>query len=540
MSARVRGKGIASRFRAAVQDAMGATSTGGYKGAEVNRLLTDWILTSVSVDEEMRTNLRVLRSRARDLAKNNPFVRKYLSAISAKVVGPMGPSLDARNLGPTGEMNERANKAIEAAWREFACGPVTLDGRMDLPEVQRLVVESAAGDGEIFVREWRGGPADRVNKFGYALELIDADLVDETYWRKAQRSQGVNEVRLGVEENEFGQSVGFHVIEGRDEFTSDRRRVFVDAREMFQVMRPHRVMQTRGLPWVHPVMYLLKMLDGYFEAEVVAARASASKMGWFTKKDASSLSVPANEDRMMEANPGSIDYAPEGYEFVPWDPVHPAGTFDPFTKAVLRAIFTGLGIPYATGSGDLSSVNYSSMKFGEEDYHDLIRMLHSWFTFQFCRRTYSSWLEMGILNNAIAVGGTSDPRAYQMALWTPRGFEYVDPNKDATADELMLSIGMESVQHLQRERGRDWKKVLEEQAEAEKYAKALGLDISPKKIAAGANAGAKANANPKADDGTDQAEGDGEGGDGGSAEGRARSNGHAHPSRLGALVGRRA
>jgi capsid protein len=51
---------------------------------------------------------------------------------------------------------------------------------------------------------------------------------------------------------------------------------------MIHAFLPERAMQTRGAPWMSPVIADLKMLNGYREAELVAARVGASKMGFFT------------------------------------------------------------------------------------------------------------------------------------------------------------------------------------------------------------------------------------------------------------------
>ena len=42
-----------------------------YAGASQNRLLNNFVLTSKSADSEIKQSLRVLRSRARDLSRNN-------------------------------------------------------------------------------------------------------------------------------------------------------------------------------------------------------------------------------------------------------------------------------------------------------------------------------------------------------------------------------------------------------------------------------------------------------------------------------------
>lgn len=49
-----------------------------------------------------------------------------------------------------------------------------------------------------------------------------------------------------------------------------------------------RANQTRGVTWFHPVMTGIKMLDGYTEAELVAARAAGAKMDFFQSSEGAS------------------------------------------------------------------------------------------------------------------------------------------------------------------------------------------------------------------------------------------------------------
>ena len=92
------------------------------------------------------------------------------------------------------------------------------------------------------------------------------------------------------------------------------------------------------------------MLAGYEQAELVASRVAASKMGFFkrTNPDARySGEDEEHDDRgnvIQEADPGSMTELPFGVEFQAWDPEHPGGNFKPFVKAVLRGASCARGI----------------------------------------------------------------------------------------------------------------------------------------------------------------------------------------------------
>ena len=73
-----------------------------FKGAQVSRLLLDWIVSPMAADKEIRADLLKLRARARDLARNNPFIRQYLALVTTNVIGPNGIRLQAQVVNNSG------------------------------------------------------------------------------------------------------------------------------------------------------------------------------------------------------------------------------------------------------------------------------------------------------------------------------------------------------------------------------------------------------------------------------------------------------
>ncbi|HOW83982.1 MAG TPA: phage portal protein, partial [Spirochaetota bacterium] len=98
------------------------------------------------------------------------------------------------------------NAAIEAAWIAWANAPVTVDGKLTLRRLEKLIIKTVACDGEAFVRLWRGFEG---NAHGLALQPIDADLLDEAFNRPRRASE--NEIRMGVEVDAIGRPVGYWV-----------------------------------------------------------------------------------------------------------------------------------------------------------------------------------------------------------------------------------------------------------------------------------------------------------------------------------------
>lgn len=477
-----------------------------YEGAQFNRLTLDWVSSLISADQEIRGNARVLRARARDLQRNNPIAKNYLNLLAANVVGDKGVVYQSKVRNNSGELNRAMNDKIEAAWQEWGqVGNCTVDGKLSFRGVQDLAMRTIAQDGETFIRMVPGF----ANKYGLALQIIDADQVDVSFDRLVDRGQ--NEIRMGVEVDTWGRPVAYWVNpKPLTELGGSMNRERIDARFMFHLYDPARVNQTRGITWFHPVMAQLKMLAGYIEAELVAARTGAAKMGWLRYTDPSAYVQP-NPDAekqapayTLEANPGMIETLPPGMEFVAWNPDHPANAFQQFVITLLRQVATGLGVSYNALASDLVGVNYSSMRSGLLIERDLWRRLQSFLIESFLTRLFSNWMDMALLSGALVLD-SRDPARFLEGMWQPRGWQWVDPLKDIQAAGMALDLGLTSRTEVLADQGQDVETIFDQLSEEQKLAKEKDIELlsiskPPKPI----TDPTKAVPEPGADDSEDQ------------------------------------
>lgn len=453
-----------------------------YAGAQVSRLTWDWIFSALSADQEiLASDLLTLRARARELVRNTSWGRRYAELLANNVVGQKGIGFQARLIKGDGLPAEDLNAKIEEAFARWGLRYCTVDRKLTWRGVQRLAMKSMPGDGEFFIRLIRGFD----NPFRFALQLLDPDQLDHTFNRLAE--PGKNEIRMGVEIDTWGAPVFYHLWAGHPSEIGGRRdRLKVPAEQIIHLYDPERVAQTRGVPWLTPVMLDVNMLRGYYEAELVAARASAAKMGWIVRKgeDAAATYAPSTEHvdseegesrPRIDAEPGVIEELPPGAEFQGWDPDHPTTAFDGFTKSILRSIAAGLNASYATLSGDLTDVNFSSIRQGvldERDTHrarawNLIDSLH--------RRVYAEWVRMALLSGQLDT--RVDMSRYFEIEWQPRGWPWVDPEKDVDAVIKGIETGLNSRTHALAEQGRDYEEVLSDLQREKALAAAAGVDV---------------------------------------------------------------
>jgi len=447
--------------------------------SDLTRLILDWVAACMNPDDEVRGTIKKLRARARELFRNNAYVAAYVNLLSGSVVGAHGMTLQAKVRDNSGKLNPMINGKIEEAWLDWADNPVTADGTLAMVDYTDLALTTTSIEGESLTRFMHG---DRFNH-GLALAPIDSDLLDEKLNRR--RHRGENEIRMGVEVDALGTRISYHVFKEYGSVFSGggRDTEAVPAAEIIHMMRGRRVNQTRGTTWLGPTMIALRMLEGYEESELVAARVAASKMGFFQTRmpeTAGEFGPQSSKDPIkMEANPGTLEQLPVGWEFKEWSPDHPTTQFPAFVKGNLRKIATGLGVSYNALASDLEGVNYSSMRSGLLIERATWKRLQAWWIRQFMQRVYREWLASA-LSRRVLVLDQRDFRRFYAVRWQPQGFPWVDPAKEAQAAEVSIRNGLTSRTRLLAEQGIDFEDVLEELAEEKQLAAEKGVQIEPK------------------------------------------------------------
>lgn len=456
-----------------------ASARHAFAGAITNRLTADWILAPIrSADEEIRGDLSKLRGRSRELVRNNAYAARHVSLVEDNVVGPHGIALQCRVKRQDGRLDSDLNELIEAAWLDWGRPEnCTVDGRLSWRDVQRLCARTRTSDGEAFVRV----VPDSTSRYGVRLQVVDPDQVPHDLQRR--RGENGNEIRMGVEIDDWGKPVAYYVYSehpGATILHRERTMERVPARWMVHFYDQHRPGQTRGVPDFAPVLLDLRMLHGLQEAELTASRIAAAKMGFFTvgPEAATDLTGAAPTSRMtMEAEPGLIDTLPLGWDFKGWDPQHPNSAFAEFQGAILRSVAVGLGTSYAALTGDLRSVNYSSIRQGALSERDHYRALQMRMVEHIHDPVFHAWLELASLAGGVGLP-SADARRYTAHVWRPRGWDWVDPLKEMKAYEAAVALRVDSRSRIAAERGRDFEEVLQELREEDELAAWYGVALT--------------------------------------------------------------
>jgi lambda family phage portal protein len=461
-----------------------------YEGAKISRLTADWLAAGTSADAEIWSSLTRLRNRARQVIRDSDHARAAIRTIRNNVIG-CGIRFQSQVLMPRTRngkprLNQPLNEMIERKKRQWERRQTFhTGGTLSKHQMARLAIGSAAESGEVFVRIVRqpfGG-----GRIPLALEMIEADQLDETV-----DSAGVvpgqmysgGEWRMGVHVDEWARPVEYAFLTKHPGDTrgnaSTRQRVIVPAADIIHLMVPERPNQTRAVSWFASAIKQLHHLAGYQESEVVRARAASSLMGFITTSEGAGEELGeevVDGEHVTQFEPGVFKTLYAGQQVTIPDLHAPDGQFEPFVRAMLRAMAAGLGVSYESISKDFSQSNYSSSRLSILEDREGWKALQLWWIELFEERIHQEFLRAAVNVGELSLPGyEQEPERYEMACkFVPRGWEWVDPEKEGRAYRDAVRNGFMTQAEVVMTRGGDYHELIEQRAAELKEQQELGL-----------------------------------------------------------------
>lgn len=436
-----------------------------FKAGNVSRLTLDWPTSPIGINAMLWSQGLKIRTRARHQTINDPYMAKFSKLCRNNIVGHKGITLQAKVKSQRGgKLNTKLNVALETGWKGWGnklyC---TKDRRFGLVSLQQFLASQMPADGEFFIQR----VFDKANPYGFSVRIIDPDQLDISY--SVERLTNGNMVVMGVElDSELAPVAYWFFDRNPYEISSlTRTRIRVPASEVIHYFVPQFPGQVRGYGWAVPSMYRLNMLSGYEDAEVTAARAGASKMGFYVRENGSTEYVgedkdPESGDFLEEAEPGVMDVLPQGYKFQSYDPQHPTQAYQAFMKTALRGVASGWGVSYSSLASDLEGANYSSMRVGRLDECEEWKFCQSHFIENCIETLFRWWLEASVLKGAIDITGYTQEQICASMVWTGRRWPWVDPQKDITAAVLGIANKLQTYSGVLAEQGMDFEETVDQ------------------------------------------------------------------------------
>lgn len=403
-----------------------------------------WGMSDASADAELASSLTRMRASSRMLCRDAPYAKRARGLVQNNVIGT-GIGLQAQVMMATkDELAPRINDAVEREWDLWMRpGSCHMGGALHFSDLERCGLGEIFEAGEVMVRLHRVALGE--SRVPLALELIEPERVPVESIQPAATAPGA-EVRMGVEVDGFGKALAYWL---RDRHPGDvrfargapERLTRVPADQIIHLRIINRWPQSRGEPWMHATAAKLGDMDGYSEAEIVAARGAASYMGLIETPDPNLPVGERQEDGTdsLELTPGMIPKLGPGEKFVGYSPNRPNSAMEAFMRLMLREACagTGMGLSYESVSLDYSQSNYSSSRLAKLDERDAWRVLQAWWIRSFRALLHPIWVQAAVLARAIpeipVEAFALDPVKFCAVKWKPRGWSWVDPAKEVAA-----------------------------------------------------------------------------------------------------------
>ena len=440
-----------------------------YDGASKGRRTDGWKATGLSSAAEIANALPTLRDRSRELVRNNAYACRGMQVIATNVVGKgIRPAIVV-------DGNDSLEDLIKTAWKDWAeSTDCDFDAHHDFYGLQQLCIRSVAESGEVLVRRRR---VRSENDMPLKLQVLESDFLATDHTLGLTPAGNGNQIIQGIEFDRRGVRVAYHIYEthpgnlgldfnlGKSLFKTIR----VPASDIQHIYRVDRPGQLRGTPWLTATMLRLKDFDDYEQAQLLRQKLAACYMAFIKDTEVPDFDEEA-EKLLSKFEPGVIEFLPPGKDIVLSDPPQVNENYGDYTRVMLQAVATGLGVSYEALTGNLKDINFSSMRGG-------------WLEFQRNIETWRNSIVNVQLNSPVwkwfeAAGELRGlPVSKSSVTWTAPRREMIDPAKEVPALVEAVANKMKTLSEVIRENGKNPEDHFKELAAEKALLDSLGISL---------------------------------------------------------------
>jgi len=426
------------------------TNSKSYKGAsKKGRHLGRWGMTKPSPDVAI-SDLPTLRARSDLLYKNNALSKGAIDSNLSNVIGSglkPHPTLNYELLGISEDDAKKLEKKMLQEFN-FVAQSLNIDAERseNFFELQSTAFYSMLIGGDVFALL----PSIKRPNTPYttAIALIPAEQVVNT-------SDMINTRNLagGIEVNDYGEPLYYHILKQHPNglnyekswqkvkaFDSKGRRLVL---HMFEKKEPG---QKRGIPYLTPVISLLKVLGDYTEAELTATLVSSLFTIFVKSEEGMGLDIEEDESKDVDysLSAGGVVNLKNGESIETADPNRPNKNYEIFYRAIVREIGIGLNLPYEILVKHFES-SYTAARAGFLEVWKYYNRQITLVVRKFTQPIYERVIEEGVLLGRInAPGFLEDPflrHHYLNCIWTGEVQGAIDEVKSAKAAKIRVDEG---------------------------------------------------------------------------------------------------
>jgi lambda family phage portal protein len=428
----------------------GARFVNYYEGASRTYRLGNKGLSGGGANNNLAGNLTSLVKRSRNVVANNPFGENAVTTYTANVVG-------------SGFIPTFPDKKLQDLWALWS-QECDADGLSNFSGLCELMARGEFIDGEILLRKRLRRPSDNMT-VPLQLQVMECDHLDVGF------TDMTRNIFMGIEyEKYLGKRKSYHLYRQHpnDMGVTDTRRTEVKADDIIHLYRRLRAGQNRGIPKLSNILVRLYEIDEMQDG-MLAKQKIAQLFGWIIKKKAAVTEDLSQEDNTVgektgevtddgtiitSIKSGGVHYLDEDedIEFSTPDGIGP--NYVPWLKQELRVAAKGIGLTYEQFTGDLSGVNYTSIRAGLIEFRRAIEQVqYNLYVFRLCR-TVAGWFnDAAVMAGKFVADDYWENRASYLPTFRSPGWAYVDPIKDKMGDLLDVRAGFNSRKGIVDSRG---------------------------------------------------------------------------------------
>ncbi len=417
---------------------MAAMHARGYRAAKTSAGNTPWLGGSRSADAEILPGLGALRDRSRELGRDDPIASGLTQTFVRNIIGT--------GLRPQAMTDDpEKNKTLEAVWKERKDQLYPADN-LTHAEAQQMLLERVLEDGEIWDKQTKrrgGGPL--------FFEAIEADRVATPPGKFIQPNRGRNEVRDGVEKDRLGRPVAYHIRKRHPgdvnqlASTGDAHKFQrVSAKVCRHLKLTRRPGQTRGVPMFHAILQDLRDLDLLLLASLKRVQISACLAVFIKSRIAIDDMLPMTEEKYgfrldQDIEPGMIFKLQPDESIETLLPNFPTPELGPFIVMIARRIGAALGVSWQVVLKDFSDSTYSSARTDLLETRPVYTGMRKWFAAKHSDWQWVAVMEDERLRDPARMRGITDADL-RAVKWGGDGWQWIDPVKEAKANEIELKM----------------------------------------------------------------------------------------------------
>lgn len=459
-----------------------------------------WTPEARTADGDTLVNLSLIRSRSRDLIRNNPVAKGVVDTIISGVLGSglrMISAVNGEVLGLTPEQVTEVDGKIE---REFSLWAEShycdIERSMDFYGLQKMCLYQQLEAGDVFsILTSR----ESQTPYQFTLNILEAEQC-----ATPQKYAYSDNLKGGVKKDSYGSPVSYFFLKGRRlstpsllnenytvmQYANEYAEVpvwnkagFKQVVHLFEKTRPG---QSRGVPLLAPVMEQLKQLERYAGAELMAAVISGMFTVFVHDDELRDMPVYGRQTAANKTNDGelalgsgTIVQLKGGKRIETVNPTRPNSQFQPFFEAIIKQISMGLNLPFEIVVKHFTS-SYSASQGAMLEAWRYFRDKRENFVRYFCAPVYERFFTEAVAKGRIeAPGFNTDPlkrKAWLSCEWIGPARGMIDEVKEVSAAAERVALGISTLKiEAIRLMGQDWYKILPEIIRESEIIKSKGI-----------------------------------------------------------------